>query len=414
MAQRRGVLRREGRSPTFLGFDRRVRSAIRRDSRADIEERLRAQGSSSLYRTVRPLIAGKRSSTATLPAATPDELNTYFVNVGPRVAAGLAGLGVPPDVPCRLPRFGACAFRVAGVTLTELREVVFSMKRSGACGFSGFTVSDMWSEIPDGISIRILLLCFDAIGPVLLHIINACLSSCDFPDSWKHSLVHPIFKSGNPDIVFNYRPISIVPTIAKVVERVVQRQLAAYMSDNHLLSSSQHGFRPHHCTETALLSVTNRIFSNMDRGHVSLLCLLDLSKCFDVIPHSLLLSKLQLYGIDPDWFSSYLIGHTQSVCISSSSGDRVVSKPLPNTMGAFKGLALGPLLFTIFANDLSLHPPDAHVTQYADDTQVLISDVKRNLPSLIQRMEYILASLASWSQRIQNGNPSPRHPTEHP
>ena len=128
----------------------------------------------------------------------------------------------------------------------------------------------------------------------------------------------------------------------------------------------------------------------------SLLCLLDLSKCFDVISHSLLLSKLQLYGIDPACFSSYLTGHIQSVCISSSSGDRAVSKPLPNSMGVFQGSFLGPLLFTIFANDLSLHAPDAHVTQYADDTQVLISDVKRNLPSLILRMESTLTSLASW------------------
>ena len=231
---------------------------------------------------------------------------------------------------------------------------------------------------PDGVSIRVLLLSLDAIGPFLLHVVNTCLSSCDFPDSWNHSLVHPIFKSGDPDLVSNYRPISIVPTIAKVVERVVQRQLAAYMSDNHLLSPSQHGFRPHHSTETALLSVTNRIFSNMARSHVSLLCLLDLSKCFDVIPHSLLLSKLQLYGIDPAWFSSYLTGHTQSVCISSSSGDKMVSQPLPNAMGVFQGSALGPLLFTIFAN------------------QILISDVKRNLPSLILRMESTLTSLASW------------------
>ena len=257
------------------------------------------------------------------------------------------------------------------------------MKRSGACG-------------PDGICIRILLLCFDSIGPVLLHMINTCLTSCDFPDSWKHSLVHPIFKSGDPSIVSNYRPISIVPVMSKIVQRLVQRQLSAYMSDNHLLSPSQHGFRTRHSTETALLSVTNRIFSNMDRGHVSLLCLLDLTKCFDVIPHDQLLTKLQLHGIDPDWFSSYLTGHTQSVCISSSSGNQVFSKPLPNSMGVFQGSSLGPLLFTIFANDLSLHAPDAHVTQYADDTQILISDVKRNLPSLILRMESTLSSLATW------------------
>ena len=107
------------------------------------------------------------------------------------------------------------------------------MNRSSACG-------------PDGIYIRILLLCFDAIGPVLRHIINACLTSCDFPDSWKHSLVYPIFKSSDPAVISNYRPISIVPVIAKVVERVVQRQRSAYMSDNYLPSSSQHGLRSSH------------------------------------------------------------------------------------------------------------------------------------------------------------------------
>ena len=117
MAERRGVLRREGRSPAFRELDRRVRSAIRRDCRADIEARLRTGiAALSLYRTIRPLIAGKRSDTATLPSATPDEMNTYFVNVGPRIAASLASSGVPPDVPCRLPRVGACGFRVAGVT----------------------------------------------------------------------------------------------------------------------------------------------------------------------------------------------------------------------------------------------------------------------------------------------------------
>ena len=308
---------------TFRDLDKRVRSAIRCDCRTDIEERLRVQGSSSLYRTVRPLITGKRSSAATLPMATPDELNEFFVNVGPRVAADLAGLGVPPDIPCRLPRVGACGFRVAGVTLTELREVVFSMKRSGACG-------------PDGICIRILLLCFDAIGPFLLHVINSCLSLCDFPDTWKHSMVHPIFKSSDPTLISNYRPISIVPIMSKIVERLVQRQLSAYLSDNHLLSPSQHGFRSQHSTETALLSITDRIFTNMDSSRVSLLCLLDLSKCFDVIPHHQPLSKLQLYGIDPEWFSSYLSGHTQSVSIRSSSGDLIISSPLPNSMGVFK------------------------------------------------------------------------------
>ena len=105
-----------------------------------------------MYRDIRPLVAGKRSDTATLPNATPDEMNSFFVDVGPRVAASLASSGVPPDVPCRLPRVGACGFQVAELTLAELREVVFSMKRSGACG-------------PDGVCIRILLRSFEPSAP---------------------------------------------------------------------------------------------------------------------------------------------------------------------------------------------------------------------------------------------------------
>ena len=78
MAERRGVLRREGRSPAYRELDRRVRSAIRHDCRVDIEARLRTEGSSSLYRVVRPLVAGKRSDSVTLPSATPDEMNEFF------------------------------------------------------------------------------------------------------------------------------------------------------------------------------------------------------------------------------------------------------------------------------------------------------------------------------------------------
>ena len=90
----------------FRDLDRDVRSAIRSDGRENIQERLRDPRSSSLYSVIRFVVAGKRSSAPSLPAATPDEINAYFVNVGPRVAAGLSDLGPPPDIPCRLPRVG--------------------------------------------------------------------------------------------------------------------------------------------------------------------------------------------------------------------------------------------------------------------------------------------------------------------
>ena len=97
----------------------------------------------------------------------------------------------------------------------------------------------------------------------------------------------------------------------KIVERAVRQQLYNYLSQNHLLSPSQHGFRHHHLTETALISITDQILSANDRGDLSFLCLLDLSNCFDVIDHQKLLTKLQMHGVDTGWFSAYLCNHTQ-------------------------------------------------------------------------------------------------------
>ena len=190
--------------------------------------------------------------------------------------------------------------------------------------------------------------------------------------------------------------ISIVPAFPKLVEKVVQRQLYSYMSDNDLFSSSQHGFRSCLSTETALLTVSDHILTAIDRQELTLLCLLDLSKCFDVIDHSKLLSTLQAHAIDPTWFSSYLSGHTQSVCSADGNGTRYLSRPLPNPIGVFQGSSLGPFLFQIFANDLPMFAPDAHVVQYADDTQVLISGKKDSLPQLIASMEQTLDSLDVW------------------
>ena len=244
--------------------------------------------------------------------------------------------------------------------------------------------------------IRMLKTSFLAIGSVIQHIINTCISKSDIPEQWKHSIVHPIFKSGNPSDPSNFRPISLVPVIMKVVERVIQQQLQHYLSQNHLLAPSQHGFRPQHSTETALLSVTDRILAATDRGDISFLCLIDLSKCFDVIDHKLLLDKLALYGIETPWFKAYLKGHTQSVSMTDGLQRRVLSRPLPNTMGVFQGSALGPLLFTIFSNDLALHADDACVFQYADDTQLLVSGPKNNVSGLISRMEASLEALNKW------------------
>ena len=399
MYRRRRALREMGReSCEYRDLNRSVRAAIRKDTRNDIHSRIIEQGPASVWRNIRSVIQGKKGGQIVLPETSADSLNDYFVGVGPKVVNELNKQGPAPAIDCRLHRVGSCGFTLSPVTLMMLQQTLISTKSSAACG-------------SDGLCIRIFKAAFPAIGSVILNIVNACITRSEIPASWKHSIVNPIFKNGNPSDPSNFRPISVVPVIMKIVERLVQCQLYHYLSYNHLLSPSQHGFRPRHSTETALTTVTDRILTATDSGEITLLCLIDLSKCFDVIDHSILLKKLQLYGVDTAWFCNYLRGHTQSVALRNRSNVNNISKALENSMGVLQGSALGPLLFSVFANDLMLHTEGAEVVQYADDTQVIVSGPKNDLKSLICRMEAVLASLGKWFRaNLLKVNPSKTEP----
>jgi len=159
MTQRRTVLAQQGRTPEFVLLNKRVRSAIRTDVKNDISRRIAEMGPTTIFRNVRQVIAGKKGTNVITPESTPDELNEYFIGVGPRVAAEVQARGAAPSLPCRLPRVGACAFSLLPITLRELRSFLRNMKNSGACG-------------SDGICIKIIKMCFEAIDPVILHIIK--------------------------------------------------------------------------------------------------------------------------------------------------------------------------------------------------------------------------------------------------
>ena len=139
------------------------------------------------------------------------------------------------------------------------------------------------------------------------------------------------------------------------------------------------------------------MFEAMDRREITLLCMLDLSKCFDVVPHNGLLRKLELYNVDTRWFESYLADHYQQVVTQSRRGSRALSSSLPNPIGTYQGSALGPLLYSIYANDMPLYADDqAYIVQYADDTQVLVSGRPGDIDILTGTMERNLSQLSNW------------------
>ena len=324
-----------------------------------------------------------------MPSADIDAMNRYFVSVGTQTARQVDQSG--PELPVRLPRVTTGGFQVQPITPERLFSTVTQMSNSSASG-------------ADGLCLRFFKLCLPAVYHVLTHIVNSSLVSHTVPRAWKLTIIHPIQKTPKSTETSNYRPISILPTIAKVTERIVFEQLFEYFTSHHLFPLCQHGFRTGFSTETALLTMTDRVFEAMDRRQVALLCMLDLSKCFDVIPHDRLLIKLQQYGVNTRWFSSYLSDHYQQTMIRSPDWHTMLSRPLLNHIGTYQGSALGPLLFNIYSTDMSLYLPDSAshercLVQYADDTQLAVMGSPRDAVAVVKSLEEDLAALSVWFRK---------------
>ena len=252
------------------------------------------------------------------------------------------------------------------------------------------------SVIENDIPVHVLKLAFPVIGRHLLRI-NYSIVSETVPGDWKSAIVIPLHKKGDAAQAANYRPITNVPIMCKIIEKIIYNQLASYMERNHLYSEDQHGFRSGHSTTTALLTVTDNILNGMDRGEVSLMTLLDLSRCFDVIDHKMLLEKLRQLKVSTGCLESYLQGHVQRVRVNGTT-----SEPRDITIGTFQGSSLGPLLFNIMANDLSTYIPATidsfrvTVARYADNTQIVLTGPKNRLTDMQSSMSSVLDDMLTW------------------
>ena len=161
----------------------------------------------------------------------------------------------------------------------------------------------------------------DVLLLVITNMVNTSLSTGYFPDNWKEAIVNPLFKKGTIDFAYkNLRPVSNLQFVSKITERAAFDQVFAHVMNNELFPELQSAYRKSHSTETALVKIVNDILLDMNRQHVSLLVLLDLSAAFDTVDHTILLRRLETsFGVIEyalKWIASYLSARSQRVMVN--------------------------------------------------------------------------------------------------
>lgn len=245
----------------------------------------------------------------------------------------------------------------------------------------------------DTISVKMLKFCNRILNYPLSLIINKSLSAGIFPDVFKDACVIPIYKKGDKTNVNNYRPISILPLFGKVLEKCVARRLVSFADHCSIICDNQFGFRKGLSTVDAIVDYSEYICRNLEEHKHVIGVFIDYSKAFDTVNHSILLSKLEAYGIRGlalDWFRSYLDNRRQCVRVGSSYSDYGSI-----SFGVPQGSVLGPVLFVLFVNDIANVSAILKTILFADDTTV--SAAGSNFHELCNIVDSELEVVTSWS-----------------
>ena len=364
------VLRQQHRTARAMArsLDRKLRNQYFMSQCSTSDQR-------KLWSVMNTVTGRKRSHSA--PQVPPDQLSDVFGDV----------VNDPTRLNLKLPTgpMSSSAFTVFDpVTLADVTKCLVCVDPMKAMG-------------SDGIPGIVLKNCARNLSPFLLQIINTSLANGTVPSLYKVSHISPLFKNGDPSLARNYRPVSLLPVVSRILEHFVKTQLTKFLHDLSLLPPSQFAYRKSHSTEDALVLATNRwLLAKSERKHTGVI-MVDMSKAFDRVQHGRLIQVLFEYGIGHIpllWFCSYLTDRRQIVRVKD-----VFSKSVECSRGVPQGSVLGPLLFVLYTSQMSSILPAAVFHQeFADD--IIVDFSHCNPATVCSALTDAVTCLSEWLTSI--------------
>ena len=316
----------------------------------------------------------------------PNKLNSYYATLASKLCKKDNTAFDPGKLTNLLPEQESLdSFVIKHTTFNEVKKIILQLRNDCSSGF-------------DNIPVKFIKPVVDEITSPVVHIINSSIDKELFPDNWKIARVCPVPKVDNPLYEKDFRPISILPILSKVYEKVILQQLIAYIDKSAIYNTTQSGFRKGHSTQTMLLKFRDDIQKALNRNEITMSVLIDYSKAFDTINHEILVKKLINLNFSKSSIRiimSYLTNRHQYTQV-----DDVVSCRLPIYFGVPQGSILGPVLFNIYVADLSSSIKSDSI-QYADDTTIYKSCKRSDITHTVKQVETDISNLCKWS--INNG-----------
>ena len=306
-----------------------------------------------------------------------NKFNNYFVNIGNNLAKNIPESTISPTHYLNDVNITQSIY-LQPVDENEVKRIILNLKNS--------------SPGHDGMSSKVIKQTYHIYLPVLVHLLNLSITQGYFPPKLKIAKVVPLFKSGNSELLSNYRPVSILPCLSKIFEKIIYTRIMTFFEDKKLFSENQFGFRENRGTTLAILTLINKVVTGFNENKNTLGVFLDFRKAFDTVNHKILLKKLDKYGIRGNCLKlieSYLSNRQQFVQINE-----VNSSMQSIHCGVPQGSILGPLLFLCYINDISLITKKTFIVLFADDSNVFVQGADLN--NMVETLNMELEKINKW------------------